>query len=174
MHFAQPLAAPQSGGGSSWTMILLFVLMIVAMYFLLIRPQQKRKREQQQMQSSAGIGAEVMTLGGLYGTIVDNDDETITLEVSPGVTNRYAKGAIARVITPADQVAEDDDEDELVDEYDEVEEIDEQPEHETAPVAVDQPVADESSDETSPAKGVKVKEQVAASNQALPRDPTAN
>lgn len=166
MHFAQPLAASSSGGGSSWTMILLFVLMIVAMYFLLIRPQQKRKREQQQMQSNAGIGAEIMTLGGLYGTIVDTDDESITIEVAPGVTNRYAKGAIARVVTPADQVADEVDEDDEIDE-EYVEESD---------AAVEPELADaveESDEDESPAKKTK-KEEVVASNQALPRDPTAN
>jgi preprotein translocase subunit YajC len=147
-------------------MILLFVLMIVAMYFLLIRPQQKRKREQQQMQSNAGIGAEIMTLGGLYGTIVDTDDESITIEVAPGVTNRYAKGAIARVVTPADQVADEVDEDDEVDE-EYVEESD---------AAVEPELADaveESDEDESPAKKTK-KEEVVASNQALPRDPTAN
>jgi preprotein translocase subunit YajC len=147
-------------------MILLFVLMIVAMYFLLIRPQQKRKREQQQMQSNAGIGAEIMTLGGLYGTIVDTDDESITIEVAPGVTNRYAKGAIARVVTPADQVADEVDEDDEIDE-EYVEESD---------AAVEPELADaveESDEDESPAKKTK-KEEVVASNQALPRDPTAN
>lgn len=140
-------------------MILLFVLMIVAMYFLLIRPQQKRKREQQKMQSNAGVGAEVMTVGGLYGTIVDTDDESVTIEVSPGVTNRYAKGAIGRVITPADQVADDsgddDDTDTSAENIDDVE-----------------AAADEVDDE--PAKGKKAKQQVGASKPALPRDPTAN
>jgi preprotein translocase subunit YajC len=147
-------------------MILLFVLMIVAMYFLLIRPQQKRKREQQQMQSNAGIGAEIMTLGGLYGTIVDTDDESITIEVAPGVTNRYAKGAIARVVTPADQVADEVDEDDEIDE-EYVEESDATVEPELADAA------EESDEDESPAKKTK-KEEVVASNQALPRDPTAN
>lgn len=162
MLFAQPLAKSSSGGGSSgWTMILLLVLMMVAMYFLLIRPQQKRKRQQQEMQSNVGVGAEVMTVGGLYGTIVDTDDETITIEVSPGVTNRYAKGAIGKVVTPAetdaDDSVEEEDDDEVTDEVDEtVEAADEEPE-----------VVDE-----------EPKEQVGASNSGssstVPRDPTAN
>lgn len=161
MLFAQPLAKSSSGGGSSgWTMILLLVLMMVAMYFLLIRPQQKRKRQQQEMQSNVGVGAEVMTVGGLYGTIVDSDDETITIEVSPGVTNRYAKGAIGKVVTPAETDADDsveEEDDEVTDEVDEtVEAADEEPE-----------VVDE-----------EPKEQVGASNSGssstVPRDPTAN
>lgn len=158
--FAQQLAEAKGGGGSSsWTMILLFVLMIVAMYFLLIRPQQKRKREQQQMQSNAGVGAQIMTVGGLYGTIVANDDESVTIEVSPGVTNRYAKGAIGRVITPAGQASQQDDtedvDDEISDEFDETVE---------EPRTADEPAAEVPDD----------KEQVTASKQrSLPRDPTA-
>jgi len=138
--------------------------MMVAMYFLLIRPQQKRRREQQEMQNKVGVGAEVMTVGGLYGTIVDSDDESITIEVAPGVTNRYAKGAIGRVVRPADAV--DADEEEAEDEVtDEVEDTVEETEPETEPEVVEEP---------EPEPGVKAKEQVAASNQALPRDPTAN
>lgn len=76
-----------------------FILIIAAVYFLLIRPQSKRKREQQQMQSSIGPGDEIVTIGGLYGTVTEIDDETVTLEISPDVTARYARGAIARVIT---------------------------------------------------------------------------
>lgn len=161
MLFAEPLAkSSNSGGSGGWTMILLLVLMMVAMYFLLIRPQQKRKRQQQEMQSNVGVGAEIMTVGGLYGTIVDSDDETITIEVAEGVTNRYAKGAIGRVITPAETVAEDadaDEDDEVTDEVeDTVEVADEEPE-----------VADEAP-----------KEQVGASNpvssSTVQRDPTGN
>jgi preprotein translocase subunit YajC len=107
-----------------------------------------------------------MTLGGLYGTIVDTDDESITIEVAPGVTNRYAKGAIARVVTPADQVADEVDEDDEVDE-EYVEESDAAVEPELADAA------EESDEDESPAKKTK-KEEVVASNQALPRDPTAN
>jgi preprotein translocase subunit YajC len=52
------------------------------------------------MQSALGAGDEIVTIGGLYGTVTAADDETVTLEISPGVTARYARGAVARVITP--------------------------------------------------------------------------
>jgi preprotein translocase subunit YajC len=146
-------------------MILLFVLMIVAMYFLLIRPQQKRKREAQNMQNTVGVGAEVMTIGGLYGTIVEVDGDTVTLEVDEGITNKYARGAISKVVTPAaEEVAEDD----------EVEDVDD--ELETDEVSEPEVVEEEAEPATATAsagKGKKVQDDVPATS-PLPRDPTAN
>ncbi|HEX6498252.1 MAG TPA: preprotein translocase subunit YajC [Micromonosporaceae bacterium] len=94
------LLAAQGSGGSSLSFLLFLVLIFGAMYFLMIRPQQKRRREAEQLQRSIAPGDEVITVAGLYGTVRGVDDDTVTLEVAPGVTNRYARGAIARVVTP--------------------------------------------------------------------------
>lgn len=75
----------------------MIVLLFGVMYFMMIRPQQKRRREAEQMQSSIAPGDEVVTIGGLYGTVTGIDDETVLLEVAPGVQARYARPAIARV-----------------------------------------------------------------------------
>ncbi|WP_218577702.1 preprotein translocase subunit YajC [Phytohabitans rumicis] len=85
--------------------ILMIVLLFGVMYFMMIRPQQKRRREAEQMQNTIGPGAEVVTIGGLYGTVVSVENETVTLEVAPGVHTRYARPAIARVVTKAEPVA---------------------------------------------------------------------
>jgi preprotein translocase subunit YajC len=104
-------AADSSGGGGSLLVTLLpLILLFGVMYFLMIRPQQRRRREAQELQSHLGTGDEVVTIGGLYGTIVEADDETVTLEISPGVHARYARPAIARVVTRAE--AEEDEEEE--------------------------------------------------------------
>jgi preprotein translocase subunit YajC len=79
--------------------ILMIALLFGVMYFMMIRPQQKRRREAEQMQSGVGPGDEVVTIGGLYGTVVSMDDETVMLEVAPGVQTRYARPAVARVVT---------------------------------------------------------------------------
>ena len=92
------LYAQSAGGGSSLMPLLMIVLLFGVMYFMMIRPQQKRRREAQQMQSTLAPGAEVVTIGGLYGTVVDTDTETVTLEAAPGVHVRYARQAIARVL----------------------------------------------------------------------------
>ncbi|MEV0714610.1 preprotein translocase subunit YajC [Asanoa sp. NPDC050611] len=91
------LAASASGGGS-FLPLLMIVLLFGVMYFMMIRPQQKRRREAQQMQSTLGPGAEVVTIGGLHGTVVETDAETVTLEAAPGVHLRYARPAVARVL----------------------------------------------------------------------------
>lgn len=90
---------------------MLFLVMIVGfivlMYFVMIRPQKRRQREQQNMQNQVETGARVMTIGGLYGTVVDSDEETVTLEASDDVFLVFARQAIARVLnTEEEPVAE--------------------------------------------------------------------
>src|SRR5215216_1769385 len=75
------------------------------MYFMVIRPQSQRRKQMQQMQASVDIGSEIITIGGLYGTVVAIDDETVTLEVSPGQTNKYARAAIGKVLPAEEPVA---------------------------------------------------------------------
>lgn len=91
------VAADQGTGGNSFGLIMI-VLLIGAMYFLMIRPQSKRRREAMQMQSSLAPGDEVMTGSGLFGTVTELDNDTVTLEVSPGVTVKFARAAIGRVM----------------------------------------------------------------------------
>jgi preprotein translocase subunit YajC len=106
-------AAASQGGGSSLLPLLMIVLLFGLMYFMMIRPQQRRRRQAQELQAALSPGDEVVTVGGLYGTVTAVDDETVTLEVSPGVHARYARPAIAqvrnRVQAVADSVVEDSD-----------------------------------------------------------------
>ncbi|HEX5540122.1 MAG TPA: preprotein translocase subunit YajC [Micromonospora sp.] len=81
--------------------ILMIVLLFGVMYFMMIRPQQRRRREAEQMQAALGPGDQVVTIGGLYGTVASVDDESVTLEVAPGVVTRYVRAAIARTVTEA-------------------------------------------------------------------------
>jgi preprotein translocase subunit YajC len=104
-------AASGSSGGSSFLPMLLLFGLLALMYFMVIRPQSQRRKQMQSMQESVAVGSPVLTIGGLYGTVVEVDDESVTLEVAPGVTNRYARGAIAKVLpeeTPAGAAVPDD------------------------------------------------------------------
>jgi preprotein translocase subunit YajC len=107
-------ATDQTGGGGGGLLTFLpIILLVVLMYFLMIRPQSKRRREAQQMQSQLAPGDEVQTVGGLFATVVDVDDEAVTLTPSPGVELRFARGAIARVINrqaTEEDVADDEEE----------------------------------------------------------------
>ncbi|MGZ8607306.1 MAG: preprotein translocase subunit YajC, partial [Actinomycetota bacterium] len=70
---AQLLA--QAEGGSTLVGLALPLLMIVGFYFLLIRPQRNRQRAQQVLLASLEVGDEVMTTGGIFGTIIEIDDD---------------------------------------------------------------------------------------------------
>lgn len=111
-------AAGESGGGNNFILIGLLALMFIAMYFFMIRPQKKRQREQQEMQQGAGPGTRIVTIGGLHGTIVAVDDDTVTLDISDGVQVVFARQAIGRVL-PAENT------DDVSDELEETVEADE-------------------------------------------------
>ena len=77
-------AAP-AGGQTDLFGFLPLILIFVVFYFLLIRPQSKRQKEHKKMLESLEKGNEVVTNGGLYGTIADIGDTFILLDVADGV-----------------------------------------------------------------------------------------
>lgn len=74
-------------------------LLIGVFYFLLIRPQKKRVEQHQRLIGSVDVGDEIVTIGGLYGTVTAIGDDDFELEPSPGTRLRFVKSAIARRIT---------------------------------------------------------------------------
>jgi preprotein translocase subunit YajC len=83
-------------GGQNVTFLISLVLMVAIFYFLLIRPQQRRVRQQRDLVDSLGVGDEVVTIGGMFGTIFEMNDESVTLDVGSGTRIRFVKQAIAR------------------------------------------------------------------------------
>ena len=79
--------------------LLPFALILVAFYFLIIRPQRNRARAAAQLQARLAPGAQVMTTAGMYGTVTEVADDAVHLEISPGVTVRFAKAAVGRILT---------------------------------------------------------------------------
>ena len=90
------IAAGSSSGGSSTALLVSLVLMVAVFYFLLIRPQQRRARSQRELVSELGVGDDVVTVGGMFGTIRAVDDESVTVEVASGTEIRMLKSAILR------------------------------------------------------------------------------
>ncbi|MGW4892816.1 preprotein translocase subunit YajC [Kitasatospora sp. NPDC004240] len=76
--------------------LLLPVLAIVVMF----RAQKKRQQAMQQMQTALEPGAGVRTIGGLYAQVKAVNDETVELEIAPGVVSHFTKSAIAAVLEP--------------------------------------------------------------------------
>ena len=92
------IVAQQQRG--NYTFLISLALMVAIFYFLLIRPQQRRARQQRDLVNSLQIGDEVITIGGMFGTIRRMDEDEVTLEVSPGTTIRMVKSAVARKFVP--------------------------------------------------------------------------
>ena len=78
-----------------------------------MRNQQKRVRNQQALQQSAEVGDEVLTTSGMFGTIIDEDEEegTVTVEIAPGTQVKMVRAGIARRITEDDVEDDEDDDD---------------------------------------------------------------
>ena len=80
-------------------------------YFILIRPQQRQRRAQQELTRSVEVGDEVLTSSGIFGRVVEVDDEAVVLEVAPDTRLRFVRGAIARKLTVEEEEEEEQDED---------------------------------------------------------------
>ena len=82
------------------------------MWVLLILPQQRRMKQHQAVVASLRAGDEVVTAGGVYGTITSVDEDTLAVEVAPGVVLRVLRSAVSQRVGPYD--TDDDDEDDDV------------------------------------------------------------
>ncbi len=78
-------AAAEMSAGQGIVYMLLqmspILIMVVLMYFLMIRPERKRKKKEKAMLDALKRGDRICTIGGIYGTIMDIKDDTITLSV---------------------------------------------------------------------------------------------
>ena len=99
--------------------LIIMVLMLGVMYVLMIRPQRQRQAQQQSMIDRAAVGDDVLTTGGIYGTISEVEGDDIVVEIANGVTVHMTRRGIAAVLPPEDE------EDEDVEEIEEAEEQDE-------------------------------------------------
>lgn len=75
--------------------ILPFVLILIILYVLMIMPAQRRQKKLAAMISALKSGDKVITNGGLYGTVVGLDKESIQLRIAEQVKVRVARSAIA-------------------------------------------------------------------------------
>lgn len=90
----------QAPGGSSPPVILTWlpiIFIFIIFYFLLIRPQQKKQKELNEMISKLKKGDEVITSGGMYGTVINVKDKSVILKVDENVTIEFQKGAISHL-----------------------------------------------------------------------------
>ena len=90
----------QAGAGSQANFIASFlpiIFVFVIFYFLLIRPQQKKQKEFEKMLAGIKKNDEVVTTGGIHGTILNVKDDTFTLKIDDNVKIEINKNAIGYV-----------------------------------------------------------------------------
>ncbi|MFG2877260.1 preprotein translocase subunit YajC [Streptomyces sp. NPDC048337] len=81
--------------------LLPFIVLIGAM-FLMTRSAKKKQQQAAHMRDQMTPGTGVRTIGGMYATVKEIGDDTVTLEVAPGVHAIYAKNAIGAVLEDAE------------------------------------------------------------------------
>jgi preprotein translocase subunit YajC len=75
-----------------------FAIIAVAFFLLIVLPQRRRSNAHRALLASLQVGDEVITIGGILGTIRELDDEKIRLEVADGVVLTVARNAIAQSV----------------------------------------------------------------------------
>jgi preprotein translocase subunit YajC len=102
-----------ASSGSGFIFIVLIGFLLI--YLLFVRPNKRRQTKQQQMVNELRVGDEVLTAGGIYGTISQLDDDMVTVEIAPDTEVRVARRAIAGV-TPEPEEEEPEEEEPEADE----------------------------------------------------------
>jgi preprotein translocase subunit YajC len=82
-------------------------ILVVAFLLLIVRPQRRQMAAHRALVATLRVGDDVVTSGGIYGTIQSLDEEAVELEVAPGIVLRVARGAIAQRVGPAEEPADD-------------------------------------------------------------------
>jgi preprotein translocase subunit YajC len=77
-----------------------FAVIALAFFLLIVRPQRRRLAAHRALVNALTIGDEVVTTGGIFGTIRGMTDDRIELEVAPGVVITVARAAIAQSANP--------------------------------------------------------------------------
>src|SRR5258708_6355874 len=100
IDFTLPLAqaqgaAPAGGGLFSFLPI---VLMFADMYFLMIAPQRKKQKQHELMLKELGSGDEIITSGGIYGTITNVKDDRFVLKIADNTKIEVGKGFVQTVV----------------------------------------------------------------------------
>jgi preprotein translocase subunit YajC len=101
--YAMTILQAQSGQGGGMTMLLMLALIFVVMWLFMIRPQQKRQKELNKFRDSLAKGDKVVTVGGIYGTVVEVNDNKVMLEIDKDVKIKVDKASLVKDFSDAQQ-----------------------------------------------------------------------
>jgi preprotein translocase subunit YajC len=86
----------------NYSNLIFIAVVFAAMYFLLIRPQQQRAKAQAEMISKLEPGTEIVTIGGIYGTLVDVGEDRLRMRVADGSEIEIARRAVGSIVPPTE------------------------------------------------------------------------
>ena len=99
MPYFNLILLQQQPAGSPWGMMMPLLLMVAIFYFLVFMPMQRQKKKQQEMLKSLQTGNTVLTSGGIVGTIVSINDDTLVLRVKPdNIKLQVSRSAVAGLV----------------------------------------------------------------------------
>jgi preprotein translocase subunit YajC len=78
--------------------LIILVVLFAALWLFLIRPQKRRQVETTRMQDDLAAGDEILSAGGIHGTVRGIEDEVVQLEIAPGTIVRLDRRAVAAVV----------------------------------------------------------------------------
>lgn len=102
MNFVTNLLAQADAASPGIMNFLPMILIFAAMWFLLIAPQRKKQKQHQKMITELKSGTDVITSGGIYGTITNVKDDRFVLKISDTTKIEVTKGSVASVISAAE------------------------------------------------------------------------
>ena len=77
--------------------VIILAAVFAVMWLLLIRPQRRKQLEQSRMQDAIEVGDDVLTAGGIHGTVREMEGEIVHVEIAPGTTVRLDRRAVAAI-----------------------------------------------------------------------------
>ncbi len=94
---AYAMGAPGGPGGETNALMgfIPMILIFVVFYLLLIRPQQKKAKEHKAMLENIKKGDTIITQGGLYGKVVNVQDQFLMVEIAPKIQVRISRSHVA-------------------------------------------------------------------------------
>tara|TARA_B100001027_G_scaffold213556_1_gene184419 strand:+ start:247 stop:567 length:321 start_codon:yes stop_codon:yes gene_type:complete len=95
-----PLAQGTGGGGLG--QFLPIILLFVGMWFLIIAPQRKRQKAHDKMLSELQTGDEIITSGGVYGTITNVKEDRFVVRIADNTKIELGKSFVANKVTPSE------------------------------------------------------------------------
>ncbi len=100
---AAPAGQAAGQQASAWPTILMFGAIILVMYLFMIRPQRKQQKEMQEFRNALKKGDKVVTVGGIYGEIVEVNEKTVLIKVDGDVKLRVDKQGLVKDYSDAEQ-----------------------------------------------------------------------